>query len=274
VKWQDRIPGIEDADVRGAALGLHGVDAFGEFVGNAASVRADVRADPERRDVYLRAYRYLLEQVPTIWEWQWATGIRFCSRDRLRAYLEAFADYVFGDRPEPILPPSDGTPCGHAVDSRGECVVRAARWARDEAVIWQQFIPGIEDRNVDWAVLWVHSAECAEDFRRNAAQVRETVRSSPERRAVYLRAYAHMLDHLPSTAGWSQVTDTEFSTCDQLRDYLEAFADYVFGERAEPIPAPADSDAGARAPASAHEPTAEGGGEQDADGDRQDGTGA
>jgi hypothetical protein len=133
VSWTDRIPHIEDGNVRWAVLFVHDVEAYYDFDESAGKIRETARTNPERRGVYLQAYRHLLEHVPSSREWMGATSTPFCTREQLREYLQAFADYVFGDRPEPIEPPENDEPCGHELNDDGVCVLSAAEEADEEA---------------------------------------------------------------------------------------------------------------------------------------------
>jgi hypothetical protein len=133
VSWEDRIPHIADGNVRWAVLWVHGVEAYYDFDESAAEMREIARTNPERRAVYLEAYRYLLDHVPSPREWAGATSTPFCTREQLREYLQAFVDYVFGDRPAPIEPPENDQLCEHERNEDGVCVLSAAETAAEES---------------------------------------------------------------------------------------------------------------------------------------------
>jgi hypothetical protein len=122
VRWQDQIPDIDR--VGWAAVWVHSVEAFNEFETDAARIRAQVRADPGQRATFVAAYDFMLANVPTPREWCRATDTSFCTREQLREYLQAFFDYVVGDRPEPITPPPNDELCAHEKDDQGDCVLR------------------------------------------------------------------------------------------------------------------------------------------------------
>ncbi|WP_034266552.1 hypothetical protein [Actinospica robiniae] len=122
MRWQDQIPNIDN--VRWALLWVHNVEA--EFHRDAANLRDEVRAHAELRAAYQAAYDYVLAYDPTLREWASATDTPFCTREQLREYLQAFYDYVFGDRPEPIYPPPNDEPCPHEKNKRGQCVLAVA----------------------------------------------------------------------------------------------------------------------------------------------------
>lgn len=136
MSWKDRIPNIEDGNVRWAVLWVHDVEAYYDFEKSAAQIRETARTNPERRAAYLQSYEYLLEHVPTTREWIGTTSTPFCTREQLREYLQAFTDYVFGERPTPIVPPENDEPCEHERNDDGVCVLAAAEEAapapRDE----------------------------------------------------------------------------------------------------------------------------------------------
>ncbi len=104
---------------------------------------------------------------------------------------------------------------------------------------WDERIPNIE--NVRFAAVWVHSVEAFDEFETDAASIREQARTDPQRRAALLQAFDFMVAHPPTPDEWFSVTNTSFCTRAQLRAYLRAFYDYVFGDREEPVlPPPND----------------------------------
>jgi hypothetical protein len=132
VKWHERIPNIETE--RWVALWVHSVEAYNDFETDAARIREQARTMPARREAFLRVYDYILANPPTTREWFWATDTSFCTRAQLLEYLQAFYDYVFGERPAPIPPPPSDEVCQHERTDRGQCVLAVAeRAAEDEA---------------------------------------------------------------------------------------------------------------------------------------------
>ncbi|MBR7828107.1 hypothetical protein KDK95_17450 [Actinospica sp. MGRD01-02] len=122
-EWQQRVPNIDDGNVRWSVVNLHSVEFSNEFEQSAKRLRDEVRRDPAMRAKHEEAYRYLLENTPTVREWAESTDTSFCSRAQLHEYLQAFSDYVFGDRTAPIAPPDSDEPCEHEErDENGECV--------------------------------------------------------------------------------------------------------------------------------------------------------
>jgi hypothetical protein len=132
-EWEKQIPHIEDGNVRWAVLYIHNVEEYWDFERWAEEIRETCRKDPERREKYEEAYRYLVEHTPSTREWSESTHTPFCGRAQLHEYLKAFYDYVFGDRPEPIEPPSNEEPCEHDErDENGDCVIPLADGAQEE----------------------------------------------------------------------------------------------------------------------------------------------
>lgn len=122
-EWEQQVPNIQDGNVRWSVVSLHSVEFFNEFEESAKRLRDEVRADPATRAKHEAAYRHLLEHTPTVREWAASTDTSFCSRAELNAYLQAFSDYVFGDRPAPIEPPDNEVPCEHDErDANGDCI--------------------------------------------------------------------------------------------------------------------------------------------------------
>lgn len=122
--WEAKIPHISDGGVRWAVLTIHDVEFYLDFEDEAPKLREQARNHPEDAGNKREAYEYLLEHTPSVRDWGTSTHTSFCTAAQLHEYLQAFYDYVFGDRPEPIEPPSNEEPCEHDErDENGECVI-------------------------------------------------------------------------------------------------------------------------------------------------------
>ena len=130
MKWHERIPNLETE--RWVALWVHSVEAYNDFETDAARIREQARTMPARREAFLQVYDYILANPPTTREWFWATDTSFCTRAQLLEYLQAFYDYVFGDRPAPITPPPSDEVCPHERTERGQCVQAVAEQAAED----------------------------------------------------------------------------------------------------------------------------------------------
>jgi len=132
-EWEKQIPHIEDGNVRWAVLYVHNIEEYEDFEHWAEEVRETCLKNPERRETYEEAYRYLVEHTPPAGYWYESTGHgqSFCTRAELHEYLQAYYDYVFGDRPEPIMPPSNEEPCEHEHEN-GRCVLAIVDRAQEE----------------------------------------------------------------------------------------------------------------------------------------------
>lgn len=122
MRYGDQIPNI--GRERWSILYVHDVE--GDFEQDAPRIRELVRTNAESRARIQQAYDYLLAHVPSTRDWASATSTPFCTREQLREYLQAFHDYIFGDRPEPITPPPNDELCPHQRNERGYCIFVAA----------------------------------------------------------------------------------------------------------------------------------------------------
>lgn len=132
-EWVEKIPHISDGGVLWAVRGIHMVEFYNDFDEQAPKLREQARKHPESMESKREAYEYLLEHTPSPRQWGNWTDTPFCTTAQLHEYLQAFYDYVFGDRPEPIEPPSNEEPCEHDErDENGECVIPPADGAQEE----------------------------------------------------------------------------------------------------------------------------------------------
>ena len=124
MRWDEKIPGIDS--VRWAALFVHHVEAYNDFEQDAPRIREQAHTNPERRASFHLAYDWMLANPPTARDWFRATSTSFCTHAQLIEYLQAFYDYVFGDRPAPIPPPPSDELCPHERNEQGQCVLAVA----------------------------------------------------------------------------------------------------------------------------------------------------
>ncbi|MFB7718117.1 hypothetical protein [Nocardia sp. NPDC056100] len=86
---------------------MHSVEFGDEMWCYAPKLREHIAADPSYRDMVREALDYVIARRPTPKEWFVRTHIWFFDQQELDTYLQAFHDYLFGDRAEPIYPPDN-----------------------------------------------------------------------------------------------------------------------------------------------------------------------
>ncbi|QLY32841.1 hypothetical protein [Nocardia huaxiensis] len=103
--WREDIPHIDR--LQWPILTMHSAEFGDEMWHFAPILRADVAADPAYRDMVRQALDYVITRGTSPHEWFDATNTWFFDQQELDEYLQAFRDYLFGDRPEPIYPPDN-----------------------------------------------------------------------------------------------------------------------------------------------------------------------
>ena len=113
--------------------------------------------------------------------------------------------------------------------SGGEQVSRGSRK-------WLEQVPHIKE--LSWAVWGIHELEFADEFWKTVPELRVNMAEHPESAIKIKAAYDYLREHRPTPQEWGTVTHQDFFSQEEFDEYLEAFYDCLFGDRAEPIPAP------------------------------------
>ncbi|WP_280221155.1 hypothetical protein [Nocardia neocaledoniensis] len=107
--WWDDIPHIRRLGT--PLMWIHqpklGRDRWESSVDMARILAAE---DPSHGDLLREALGHMISQRPTPDEWFDPIGAGFADQEQLVEYLQAFHDYLFGDRPAPIPPPGIDEP--------------------------------------------------------------------------------------------------------------------------------------------------------------------
>ncbi|MCP2293574.1 hypothetical protein ACFYT3_35180 [Nocardia amikacinitolerans] len=120
-KWWNEIPHINR--LLFPLVIMHSAGLADEMRRIAPKERELVAANSVYGAMVREALDYMIARRPTPSEWFDPTQSRFSDQRELDEYLRAFRDYLFGNRPEPLYPPSrnrptpDTGPDGEARDS-------------------------------------------------------------------------------------------------------------------------------------------------------------
>ncbi|MFC4128278.1 hypothetical protein [Nocardia rhizosphaerae] len=101
--WWDEIPYIRG--LRWPLMDSHSATYVGGFRLRVQQMRTAYGKDPTLGDMVRDALDFMIAWRPTPDDWFDPTGIRFADQRQLDEYLQAFRDFLFGDRAEPIDPP-------------------------------------------------------------------------------------------------------------------------------------------------------------------------
>lgn len=104
-RWWDEIPHIER--LLWPIVYMHSAEFGDEMWRSAPELRTSLASNPEYRSMVREALDFVIARGPTPQEWFDPTFIWFFDQQELNEYLQAFHDYLFGDRPEPIYPPDN-----------------------------------------------------------------------------------------------------------------------------------------------------------------------
>ena len=101
---------------------------------------------------------------------------------------------------------------------------------------WLEQVPYFQE--LTWAVWGIHMLEFADEYWKYVPELRETMAKSPETARKIKAAYDYLRSHRPTPYDWYSATDQDFFSQEELDEFIDAFYDCLFGDRAEPIPAP------------------------------------
>lgn len=101
---------------------------------------------------------------------------------------------------------------------------------------WIERVPHVDE--LSWAVWGIHELEFTDEFWKTVPELRANMAQHPESAVKIKAAYDYLLEHRPTPREWGAVTHQDFFTQEEFDEYLDAFYDCLFGDRAEPIPAP------------------------------------
>ncbi|MEV6560589.1 hypothetical protein AB0M22_33060 [Nocardia sp. NPDC051756] len=109
---------------------------------------------------------------------------------------------------------------------------RASETLGAQATWWDE-IPHIG--GLLWPLVWMHSARYCASMPTAAPVVRGNVARDSAYALMMREALDFMITWHPTPAEWSDPTEIRFDDQQQLDDYLQAFRDYLFEDRPEPI---------------------------------------
>ncbi|MEV0333380.1 hypothetical protein [Nocardia sp. NPDC050717] len=119
---------------------------------------------------------------------------------------------------------------------------RAERFGRPTPLVglhptWWDDIPHI--RRLQTPLVWIHRPEFGRDMWEHKISMERTiVASDPDYGDLVRDALAHMISQRPTPEQWFDPTGARFADQDDLVEYLRAYRDYLFGDRAEAIRPP------------------------------------